>query len=159
MKDAATQGIPGQGGEGGIRRLSNAEKRQRAYLLLVSTAVLALAIALSVHGWDYYTLGYSQRPFSSKHTELKPSGTIGLKLGITGFTMLALVYLYPLRKYWPALGRVGKTKNWFNFHVFLGLSAPAVITFHCAFKTRGFAGMAYWAMIALVVSGLIGRYF
>jgi hypothetical protein len=143
----------------GSNFLASAEKRQKAYLIMVASAVIALAIALSYYGWDYYILDYSQRPFSPRHEELKPSGSIGLRLGMLGLALFALVYLYPLRKYWPTLGRIGKTKNWFDFHVLLGLSAPVVITFHCAFKMHGFAGMAYWTMLALVGSGLIGRYF
>jgi hypothetical protein len=138
---------------------STAEKRQRAYILLISMAVAGLAIALSVYGWDYYTLDQLHRPFSPKHGNLKPSGIVGLRLGILGLALFFLVYLYPLRKHWAAMGRIGKTKNWFDFHVLLGLSAPVAITFHCAFKTHGFAGMAYWTMIALVGSGIIGRYF
>ncbi len=137
----------------------NAETRQRAYLILIAAAVIGLAVAISIHGWDYYILDQSQRPFSPKHIDLKPSGKIGLRLGILGFTMLILVYLYPLRKYWRTLGQIGKTKNWFNFHVLMGLSAPVVIQFHCAFKVHGFAGMAYWTMMALVASGIVGRYF
>ena len=138
---------------------SSAEKRKKAYIILAASAVIASAIALSFYGWDYYILDNPLRPFSPKHEVLKPSGRIGLRLGMLGLALFTLVYLYPLRKYWPTLGRIGKTKNWFDFHVLLGLSAPVVITFHCAFKMHGFAGMAYWTMIALVGSGLIGRYF
>jgi hypothetical protein len=57
------------------------------------------------------------------------------------------------------LARQGKAKHWLDFHIILGLVAPAVVTFHSAFKIQGFAGMAWWTMIALVVSGLVGRYF
>jgi hypothetical protein len=90
--------------------------------------------------------------------ELKPSGRIGLRLGYLGFSLFILVFLYPLRKHWRALGRIGKTRNWFNCHVFLGLAAPLIVTFHSAFKIGGFAGMAYWTMAALVASGIVGRY-
>jgi hypothetical protein len=91
--------------------------------------------------------------------QLKPSGTVGLKLGMFGLFLFALVYLYPLRKRWMWLARQGKAKHWLDFHIILGLVAPVVITFHSAFKIQGFAGMAWWTMIALVVSGLVGRYF
>jgi hypothetical protein len=42
--------------------------------------------------------------------------------------------------------------------VVLGLAAPILITFHSAFKMRGIAGMAYWIMIIVMLSGWIGRY-
>ena len=46
-----------------------------------------LILALTVYGFDYYTLGSADRPFSSKFTALRPSGTVGLELGWLGVTM------------------------------------------------------------------------
>jgi hypothetical protein len=138
---------------------TNSSRRHSICLLLISFLVAVSALGLLIYGWNYYTLSLAQRPYSPKHEYLKPSGIIGLQLGIWGMVLFVLVYLYPLRKYWPAFGRVGKTSNWFDYHVFLGITAPVVVTFHAAFKHQGFAGWAYWTMIALVGSGLIGRYF
>jgi hypothetical protein len=45
-----------------------------------------------------------------------------------------------------------------DFHVLLGLTAPFVIAFHASFKFRGFAGVAFWIMSAVALSGVIGRY-
>ena len=118
-----------------------------------------LAVALVLYGWEYYLLDLTRRPFSTKHAFLKPSGIIGLRLGMMGLLIFFLVFLYPLRKYWSFLGRFGKTQNWFHVHVLLGLCTPVIISFHSAFKVHGFAGMAYWTMLALVASGIIGRYF
>ncbi len=135
------------------------EKRHKIYIFLCTIAAVTLAVTLAAYGWDYYSLDPEQRPFSLKHHYLKPSGKYGLDLGIVGLSLFALIYLYPLRKYWPALQRIGKTKHWFDFHVMMGLIAPVIISFHCAFKVHGFAGMAYWMMIGLTVSGIVGKYF
>ncbi len=135
------------------------KRRHRLWIALCALAALTLAVVLAVHGWNYYILDQAHRPFSPKHAELKPSGRVGLRLGILGFFLFALVYLYPLRKHWSALQRIGVTKHWFDYHVLLGLIAPIFITFHCAFKIHGFAGMAYWTMAALTISGIVGRYF
>ena len=137
----------------------NAEKRHTSFLFLMAMAAIALAVTLTYYGWSYYTLDQAHRPFSAKHVLLRPGGKIGLRLGIVGLVLFLLVYLYPLRKRWPALARIGETKHWLDFHVMLGLVAPVVITFHSSFKISGFAGMAYWTMIALMISGLVGRYF
>src|SRR6202008_3582154 len=67
-------------------------------------------------------------------------------------------FLYPLRKVWPWLSRQGSAKHWLDNHVLLGLAAPFVIAFHASFKFRGFAGMAFWIMVAVSASGVIGRY-
>jgi hypothetical protein len=117
-----------------------------------------LILALTVYGFDYYTLGSADRPFSPKFTALRPSGTIGLKLGWLGVTMFLIIFLYPLRKHWSWLMKKGNSRHWLDYHVILGIAAPFVIAFHSSFKFGGFAGMAFWIMFAVSVSGIIGRY-
>ena len=124
-----------------------------AYVVAIS-----MILALAIYGANYYTLSAADRPFSPKHAVLRPSGAIGLKLGFLGFGMFLLIFLYPLRKRWAWLGRQGSAKRWLDFHVLLGLAAPFVIAFHSSFKFRGFAGMAFWIMLAVSISGIIGRY-
>ena len=45
-----------------------------------------------------------------------------------------------------------------DFHVIAGVTAPIVIAFHASFKFRGIAGVAFWIMLAVALSGVIGRY-
>src|ERR1019366_6294077 len=45
-----------------------------------------------------------------------------------------------------------------GYHILMGLVGPVLITFHSSFKLRGVAGYAYWSMIAVVLSGIVGRY-
>lgn len=117
-----------------------------------------LIIALTVYGYDYYTLGLEDRPFSPKHLALRPQGAIGIKLGWLGVIMFLIIFLYPLRKAWPWLMKKGSSRHWLDYHVILGISAPFVIAFHSSFKFKGFAGMAFWIMFAVSVSGIVGRY-
>ena len=39
-----------------------------------------------------------------------------------------------------------------------GITAPIVIAYHASFKFRGIAGVAFWIMLAVAISGVIGRY-
>ena len=117
-----------------------------------------LILALTVYGFDFYTLGSADRPSSPKFLALKPSGTIGIKLGWLGVTMFLIIFLYPLRKHWSWLMKKGNSRHWLDYHVILGICAPFVIAFHSSFKFGGFAGMAFWIMFAVSVSGIIGRY-
>ncbi|HVO78697.1 MAG TPA: hypothetical protein VMT39_01640 [Candidatus Bathyarchaeia archaeon] len=119
---------------------------------------IALVVAVAVYGFDYYTLDAAHRPLSPKHAALKPSGSIGFKLGIFGLLLFLAIFLYPLRKRWRWLGRQGSSQHWLDFHVLMGLTAPFVIAFHSSFKFHGFAGMAFWIMTAVALSGVIGRY-
>jgi hypothetical protein len=94
----------------------------------------------------------------AKHALLKPSGRIGIKLGMLGVGMFLVIFLYPLRKRWTWFGRQGISRHWLDFHVLLGLSAPFVIALHSSFKFHGFAGIAFWIMLAVSLSGIVGRY-
>lgn len=134
--------------EGGHRR-----RLQAGYA--VAAGVL---LTLTVYGLDYYLLDLLQRPFSPKHPFLRPSGSFGLWLGILGTAMFFVIFLYPIRKRWDWLRRIGNTRHWLDFHILLGLTAPLIIAFHSSFKFRGIAGMAFWIMSAVALSGIVGRY-
>jgi hypothetical protein len=134
------------------------EKGHRTRLLLAWMLALALVLVIAGYGWDYYTLGSDDRPFSPKHAALRPSGSIGIKLGMLGVFLFFLIYLYPLRKKWGWLARQGNSRHWLDFHVVLGTLAPIVIAFHSSFKFGNIAGMAFWSMLAVTLSGFIGRY-
>jgi len=129
-----------------------------ARLIVGYAAALTVVCSVAIYGFDYYTLDAAQRPYSAKHVLLKPSGVIGIKLGVIGLLMFLVIFLYPLRKRWGWLSRQGSTKHWMDFHVLLGVFAPFVIAFHGSFKFRGFAGMAFWIMTAVALSGVVGRY-
>ena len=142
----------------GALPLADSGRRHRFWMRVCIVAAVALCVALAAYGFDYYTLAKAERAYSPKHALLKPTGTIGLRLGMLGFLLFLLVYLYPIRKRWAWLGKQGRSRHWLDFHVLLGLAAPMVITFHSSFKFHGLAGVAYWIMVAVALSGLVGRY-
>jgi hypothetical protein len=134
------------------------ERAHRVRLICGYVLAIALIVALAVYGFDYYKLGSADRPFSPKHHLLRPSGPIGIKLGFMGLTMFLAIFVYPLRKKWLWLSRQGSSKHWLDIHVLLGLTAPFIVALHASFKFGGFAGMAFWIMVAVSLSGVIGRY-
>jgi hypothetical protein len=89
---------------------------------------------------------------------LRPSGPIGLYLGFMGVALFVGIFLYPIRKHWAWLATKGSTRHWLDIHVLMGLTAPFIIAFHSSLKFRGIAGMAFWIMFAVSVSGVVGRY-
>ena len=146
----------------GVRSIAAPERdRERGHrrrLLAGYLTALLIAVSLVAYGFSYYTLDAAHRPLSPKHVWLKPSGAIGVRLGMLGFALFLCIYLYPIRKRWPWLARQGSSRHWLDFHVLLGLTAPVIILFHSSFKFRGVAGMAFWIMCAVALSGLVGRY-
>ena len=136
----------------------DAERGHHIRVLLAWLLAAAVILVIAGYGYDYYILSAAQRPFSPRHDALRPSGTIGVKLGMLGVVMFFLIYLYPLRKKWGWLGRQGNSRHWLDFHIVLGTAAPLVIAFHSSFKFGNIAGMAFWSMLAVTLSGFVGRY-
>jgi hypothetical protein len=134
------------------------ERAHRIRLAGAWAIALVFVITVAVYGFDYYTLSAADRPLSPKHALLRPSGAIGIKLGMVGVGMFLVIYFYYFRKRWGWLASIGKTKHWLDFHIVLGITAPIVIAFHASFKFRGIAGMAFWIMVAVAMSGVVGRY-
>jgi len=132
--------------------------RHSKLLAWIFLAFVAGAVALMLYGADYYRLSQPERALSPKHQLLKPGGVVGIKLGLVGAVMLFGIFLYPLRKRWQWLQRRGNSKHWLDHHVALGVAGPICIALHSSFKFRGLAGLAFWLMVAVSLSGLIGRY-
>src|SRR5882762_2313350 len=97
-------------------------------------------------------------PLFAQARILRPSGRIGINLGMLGVLMFFLIYLYPLRKKWGWLGRMGNSRHWLDFHVVLGTAAPVIVAFHSTFKFGNIAGMAFYSMLMVTISGFVGRY-
>jgi hypothetical protein len=135
-----------------------APEPSRLALITVVLALGTLILYLALHGWTYYVLGLEERPFSPLHAELRSSGPIGIRLGLLGVFMFGILFLYPLRKRWRWLATIGTTRRWLDFHVVMGITAPIIISFHSSFKFHGLAGLAYWIMVSVALSGFIGRY-
>jgi hypothetical protein len=138
--------------------MADPERRHRRLVRMMSAVAISMIIALTLYGEDYYRLSQADRPSSPKHHLLKPSGFVGINLGALGVLMLCGIFLYPLRKRWAWLQRQGNSKHWLDHHVLLGVAAPVCIAFHSSFKFRGLAGIAFWVMLAVSLSGVIGRY-
>jgi hypothetical protein len=136
----------------------DAERGHHLRVLLSWLLALAIVLVIAGYGLNYYMLSSVERPLSPKHDLLKPSGTIGIKLGMLGLLLFFLIYLYPLRKKWGWLARQGNSRHWLDFHVVLGTTAPIIIAFHASFKFGNIAGMAFWSMLCVTLSGFVGRY-
>lgn len=134
------------------------ELGHRIRVAIAATASILLLASVGIYGANYYFLPLDQRPYSDKYELLKPSGSIGINLGVLGTVLFFIIFLYALRKVIPWLGRIGSARHWMDFHIIAGVTAPIVIAFHASFKFNGIAGFAFWIMVAVALSGIIGRY-
>jgi hypothetical protein len=134
------------------------ESRHRLRLYVLYLVAIVTNLAIFIYGFDYYTLAMAERPFSPKYELLRPSGLIGRNLGFLGVLLFLGIFVYPIRKHWPWLAKQGNSKHWLDFHILMGLTAPFIIAFHSSWKFRGIAGIAFWLMFGVSLSGVFGRY-
>ena len=63
-----------------------------------------------------------------------------------------------LRKRVKKFSRIGILKHWLEMHIFLCSVGPIFVLFHTAFKFGGIVAVSFWSMVAVVLSGVIGRF-
>lgn len=131
----------------------------RIYIFVLS-AIVALALAAIVYkGYAYYKVSMEERFFHPDHLSLKPSGILGHGMGIIGSILMILgVILYMARKRYRIFSRLGILKHWLEFHIFLCTLGPILVLFHTSFKFGGIVAISFWSMVAVFLSGIIGRF-
>ena len=133
---------------------------------IVHTVVLTMMtlVAAALAGWvlwvgaDYYLTSLTDRPHHPDFRDLRPAGNVGHGLGILGSAMVLLLLLYTVRKRWRPLVRMGQLRSWLRYHIWLGVAGPLLITLHTSFKVDGLVSVSYWSMMAVALSGVLGRY-
>jgi hypothetical protein len=89
---------------------------------------------------------------------LRPAGRAGHLFGVAGFLLMLVPVLYSVRKKVRRFRESGSIKTWLEVHVFCGIVGPVLVTFHTSFKFNGIVSVAYWSMVAVMLSGFVGRY-
>jgi hypothetical protein len=90
---------------------------------------------------------------------LTPEDGLGYWLGIVGGTILLVLLMYPLRKRFRSLQYLGSTKQWFQWHMILGVLGPLLVLYHSNFRLGSFnSQVALYCMLLVAGSGLIGKY-
>jgi len=127
------------------------------FFYIVVTVVMTGWIALV--GYDYYLTALDSRFFHDLHQDFKPSGALGHGFGIIGsLLMLIGVGTYMMRKRFKRMRRIGLLKHWLEFHIFMCTLGPILVLYHTAFKFGGIVAISFWSMVAVFLSGILGRY-
>lgn len=124
----------------------------------LATAAIAAYIFVGLDGWNYYSSPAAVRGYTAGHQLLRPAGRVGHLFGVIGFLMMLVPVAYAIRKKAKRFRNFGGMKTWLDIHVFCGIVGPVMVTFHTSFKFGGLISVAYWSMVAVVLSGFIGRY-
>ena len=111
-------------------------------------ALYALLAVLVFAVWQVSQLGY-----------FKSGDDVGYWIGVTGGTMMLLLFSYPLRKYVRFTHSWGKVKWWFIVHMVLGIGGPLLILLHSTFHLGSMnATVALFSMLIVSGSGIAGRF-
>lgn len=131
----------------------------RIYISILVGIVVATTVFLFFMGMPYYMTSIEERFYHPDHNNFKPSGLFGHGLGIVGTLLILIgVFSYIARKRYKFLARFGRLKYWLEFHIFLCTLGPIMVLFHTAFKFGGIVSISFWSMVAVVASGVIGRF-
>lgn len=131
---------------------------QLIMVILVLIVVLTIVLLLQ-KGFGYYSTPLENRYFHPDNETLKSSGMIGHGLGIIGSLMIVgAVFGYMARKRLRWLSNFGLLKYWLEMHIFFCTLGPVLILFHTTFKFGGIVAVSVWCMVAVVLSGIIGRF-
>jgi len=131
----------------------------RIYIIVLSVIVILTFIILCFIGLPYYNIPLEERFFHTDHAILKPSGSIGHGLGILGSLFMIIgILIYVARKRIRFMTRLGPLKHWLEFHIFLCTLGPVLVLFHTSMKFGGLVAVSFWSMVAVFVSGIIGRF-
>jgi hypothetical protein len=134
----------------------------KAHKIYIITLVLIVATVLAYliqRGISYYRVPIAERFFHADYSNLKPSGALGHGLGIIGSLFMIIgVAIYMLRKRMRSLSRFGILKHWLEFHIFLCTLGPILVLFHTSFKFGGIVAVSFWSMVAVFLSGIVGRF-
>ena len=131
----------------------------RVYIVLFFIVGAGVTLLLAVYGWQYYSTPLEERFFQTQYDMLKPSGLLGHGFGIIGSLMMIFgVVLYMIRKRVRRFFNLGFLKHWLEFHIFLCTVGPILVLYHTAFKFGGIVAVSFWSMVAVVASGVAGRF-
>jgi hypothetical protein len=123
-------------------------QKSRRELQVALLSLSALLIIVS-GGW----IGLSNTNFLANGDFAYNAGLLG------GFLMLCSIF-YALLKRIRFINALGKNETWFYAHLVCGIVGPLLIIFHTTFQIKSInSGVAFFCLLAILLSGLFGRYF
>lgn len=133
--------------------------KHKIFISILVIIVLVTFFLLLHNGISYYRTDQVNRFYHPDNTLLKSSGLVGHGFGITGTLLIIFgVASYMVRKRLRSLARVGTLKIWLEIHIFCCTLGPILVLYHTSFKFGGVVAISFWSMVAVFLSGIIGRF-
>lgn len=134
------------------------DKKFRVFLIALYLVTSVIYLYFVYRGLDYYLTPMQERARHAEYALFKPGGRIGHGLGIIGSLMMVLMLLYSVRKRSALLAKFGSIARWLDIHIYFGIFGPLLIILHSSFKVNGLVAVSFYSMLAVALSGVLGRY-
>jgi len=83
---------------------------------------------------------------------------LALTCGYVGTALMVLSMAYLLQRRFGWFYKTATNQFWLDVHIMTGLVGPLFIVLHSAMRLTTWVSIPFWSMVAVVVSGVIGRY-
>ncbi|HEU4731305.1 MAG TPA: hypothetical protein VFT22_25600 [Kofleriaceae bacterium] len=126
--------------------------------LVLGLVLISVTVGLAYRGWSFYRLSLEDRVEHPEFRVLRPSGLVGNGYGWVAAMLVVLNLSYLIRRRFGS-ARFGSMKIWLDVHVFTGLLAASLVSFHSAFQLRTpIASVSAASLGTVVLTGLLGRF-
>jgi hypothetical protein len=83
---------------------------------------------------------------------------LALTCGYLGTALMVLSMAYLLQRRFGWFHRTATNQFWLDVHLMTGVVGPLFIVLHSALRLTTWVSIPFWSMVAIVVSGVLGRY-
>lgn len=133
-------------------------RRTSFFALILSLILISITVGLAYRGWSFYRLSLEDRVEHPEYRLLRPSGLIGNGYGWVAAILVVMNLSYLIRRRFGS-ARFGSMRTWLDVHVFTGLTAASLVSFHSAFQLRTpIASVSAASLGTVVLTGLLGRF-
>jgi Fe-S-cluster-containing hydrogenase component 2 len=88
----------------------------------------------------------------------RPGPGLSVWCGVIGTSLMIVAAVYPIFRRMRVFRWMASNTMWFDFHFMAGTIGPMFIILHSALKLDTWVSAAFWSMVIVVVSGVLGRY-
>jgi len=133
-------------------------RRISLFMMFLSLLLIAISMGLAYRGYSFYKLSVEDRVEHPDFRTLRPTGLLGNGYGWVAAMLVVLNLSYLIRRRFGG-ARLGSMQKWLDVHVFTGLLAAVLVSFHSAFQIRTpIAATSTVSLGLVVVTGIIGRF-
>jgi hypothetical protein len=133
-------------------------RRVSLFAVVLSMILVTITVGLAYRGWSFYRLPLDDRPEHPDFRLLRPIGSYGKVYGWVAAMLVVMNLSYLIRRRFGS-ARLGSMRTWLDVHVFTGLVAASLVSFHSAFQVRStVASISALSLGTVVVTGLLGRF-